>query len=129
MKLTRPTERPWATPSQYWPALQAATAELDPPYGVISLDAFAHNAFDMLDRAHGTPIRVASKSVRVRGIIDAVLALPGYAGVLAYTLPEANWLATASADGPATTTSWSPIPRPTARRCVGSARRLSSPGG
>ena len=81
--------------------MQEATAELDPPYGVISLDALAHNAFDMLDRAAGTPIRVASKSVRVRGIIDAVLALPGYAGVLAYTLPEANWLATASADGPA----------------------------
>jgi len=101
VELTRPTEQPWTTPSRYWPALRAATAELDPPYGVISLDALAHNAFDMLDRAAGTPIRVASKSVRVRGIIDAVLALPGYAGVLAYTLPEANWLATASADGPA----------------------------
>ena len=101
MKLNRPTAQRWNTPSQYWPALQEATAELDPPYGVISLDALAHNAFDMLDRAKGTPIRVASKSVRVRGIIDAVLALPGYAGVLAYTLPEANWLATASADGPA----------------------------
>jgi len=101
VKLNRPTAQPWNTPSQYWPALQEATAELDPPYGVISLDALAHNAFDMLDRAKGTPIRVASKSVRVRGIIDAVLALPGYAGVLAYTLPEANWLATASADGPA----------------------------
>jgi len=101
MKLERPAERPWATPSTYWPGLQAATAELDPPYGVISLDALAHNAFDMLDRAAGTPIRVASKSVRVRGIIDAVLALPGYAGVLAYTLPEALWLATTSADGDA----------------------------
>ena len=39
------------------------------------------------------PLRVASKSVRVRGVLDAVLALPGYAGVLAYTLPEALWLA------------------------------------
>jgi D-serine deaminase-like pyridoxal phosphate-dependent protein len=52
----------------------------------------------MLDRAaaHSSPakpIRVASKSVRVRGIIEAVLAVPGYAGVLAYTLPEALWLA------------------------------------
>jgi len=101
MQLTRPTDRPWTTPSRYWPGLEQATAELDPPYGVISLEALAHNAFDLLDRAGGTPIRVASKSVRVRGIIDAVLALPGYAGVLAYTLPEANWLATASADGAA----------------------------
>ena len=101
MELVRPADRPWTTPSTYWPGLQAATADLDPPYGVISLDALAHNAFDMLDRAKGTPIRVASKSVRVRGIIDAVLALPGYAGVLAYTLPEALWLATSSADGAA----------------------------
>ncbi|GMA91609.1 hypothetical protein GCM10025869_21380 [Homoserinibacter gongjuensis] len=47
----------------------------------------------MLDRAQGTPIRVASKSVRVRGVLDAVLALPGFHGILAYTLPEALWLA------------------------------------
>ena len=103
MRLVRPdaAHTPWSTPSLYWPGLEEATAHLDPPYGVISLDALAHNAFDLLDRAAGTPIRVASKSVRVRGIVDAVLALPGYAGVLAYTLPEANWLATASADGEA----------------------------
>jgi D-serine deaminase-like pyridoxal phosphate-dependent protein len=99
--LSRPSARPWRDPAAYWPGLEAATAELDPPYGVISLLALAHNAFDLLDRAAGTPIRVASKSVRVRAVIDAVLALPGYAGVLAYTLPEANWLATSGADGEA----------------------------
>jgi D-serine deaminase-like pyridoxal phosphate-dependent protein len=103
VKLTRPESARWTTPAQYWPQLAEATAELDPPYGVISLAALAHNAFDMLDRAKGTPIRVASKSVRVRGVLDAVLALPGYAGVLGYTLPEANWLATDSADGAAIT--------------------------
>jgi D-serine deaminase-like pyridoxal phosphate-dependent protein len=101
MRLVRPTTTPWQHPELYWPALEAATAELDPPYGVISLQALAHNAFDMLDRAGGTPIRVASKSVRVRPLIDAVLALPGYAGVLAYTLAEANWLATTSEHGEA----------------------------
>jgi len=103
VKLVRRADRPWQTPATYWPGLQDATVDLDPPYGVISLDALAHNAFDMLDRAAGVPIRVASKSVRVRGVLDAVLALPGYAGVLAYTLPEANWLATTSADGKAIT--------------------------
>jgi D-serine deaminase-like pyridoxal phosphate-dependent protein len=92
--LIAPTDTPWLTPSAYWPSLQVATAELDPPFGVISLPALAHNAFDMLRRAHGTTIRVASKSVRTRGVLDAVLALPGYAGVLAFTLPEALWLAT-----------------------------------
>jgi D-serine deaminase-like pyridoxal phosphate-dependent protein len=94
ISLVPQTATPWLTPSVYWPSLQSATARLDPPYGVISLPALAHNAFDMLRRANGTTIRVASKSVRVRGVLDAVLALPGYAGVLAYTLPEALWLAT-----------------------------------
>jgi D-serine deaminase-like pyridoxal phosphate-dependent protein len=103
VELVRRSERPWQNPAEYWPGLQDATVDLDPPYGVISLEALAHNAFDMLDRAAGVPIRVASKSVRVRGVLDAVLALPGYAGVLAYTLPEANWLATTSADGEAIT--------------------------
>jgi D-serine deaminase-like pyridoxal phosphate-dependent protein len=77
----------------YWGGLSAATASLDTPFGVISAPALAHNAYDMLRRANGTTIRVASKSIRVRGVIDAVLALPGYRGVLAYTLPEALWLA------------------------------------
>ena len=122
MKLVRPTTAAWRDPAQYWPQLAAATADLDPPYGVVSLEALAHNAFDMLDRAHGTPIRVASKSVRVRGIIDAVLALPGYAGVLAYTLPEANWLATSSADGDAITDVV--VAYPTADR--GALRELAS---
>jgi D-serine deaminase-like pyridoxal phosphate-dependent protein len=91
--LDRPAATPWKTPADYWPALQSATAELQPPFGVISLAALAHNAYAMLDRSNGTTIRVASKSVRVREVLDAVLALPGYAGVLAYTLPEALWLA------------------------------------
>jgi len=73
--------------------LTTATAELDPPYGVIFLPALAHNAWELLRRAQGTPIRVASKSIRARGVIDAVLALAGFEGVLAYTLPEAIWLA------------------------------------
>jgi len=102
--LVRPSEaapRPWLAAASYWPAIEAATAHLDPPFGVVSLPALTANAFDMLDRANGTTIRVASKSVRVRGILDAVLALPGYSGVLAYTLPEALWLATSSSAGAA----------------------------
>ena len=91
--LSPPTDSPWLRPAEYWPSLQTATAELDPPFGVISLPALAHNAFDLVRRSHGTTIRVTSKSVRVRGVIDAVLALPGYSGVLAYTLSEALWLA------------------------------------
>ncbi|GAA4829484.1 alanine racemase [Luteimicrobium xylanilyticum] len=88
-----PARAPWATAASYWPSLTAATVDLDPPYATLDLRALAHNAHDMLRRAGGMPIRVASKSVRVRPVLDAVLALDGYAGVLAYTLPEALWLA------------------------------------
>src|SRR5690606_21118670 len=84
---------PWDDPENWWPALTAATHELDAPVGVLAVEALASNAFDLLERAQGMPIRVASKSVRVRGVLDAVLALPGYRGILAYTLPEALWLA------------------------------------
>ncbi|WP_239086506.1 alanine racemase [Catellatospora methionotrophica] len=73
--------------------MNAATAALDPVFGVVNLAALSYNAHDLARRANGVPIRVASKSVRCRGVLDAVLALPGYHGVLAYTLAEALWLA------------------------------------
>lgn len=44
------------------------------------------------------PIRVASKSVRSRPLLERVLARPEYAGILAFTLPEAIWLAQDHAD-------------------------------
>jgi D-serine deaminase-like pyridoxal phosphate-dependent protein len=93
LELTRQKFAPWDDPEDWWPALTAATHELDAPVGVLAVEALASNAFDMLDRAAGLPIRVASKSVRVRGVLDAVLELPGYRGILAYSLAEALWLA------------------------------------
>jgi len=84
---------PWLNPQEYWPGLTEATRGLDTPVGALHLGALRHNTHDMLGRAQGTPIRVASKSLRVRGVLDAVLALPGYRGVLAFTLAEALWLA------------------------------------
>lgn len=83
---------PWLDQERYWTGLSAATSEHAAPVIALGVEAVTHNAFDMLRRAGGLPIRVASKSVRVRGVLDAVLALPGYRGVLAYTLAEANWL-------------------------------------
>ena len=73
--------------------LERATAELDPPFAVVDLDAFWANAADMERRAAPKPIRLASKSVRCRALQERVLARPGFAGTLAYTLPEALWLA------------------------------------
>ena len=95
LDLTAPQANPagWMQPDRWWPALTEATAHLPAPVAVISREALAHNAMDMMVRAGGMPIRVASKSVRVRGVLDAVLALPGYQGILAFTLAEALWLA------------------------------------
>ncbi|MRG60906.1 amino acid deaminase/aldolase [Agromyces sp. CFH 90414] len=84
---------PWTRPDVYWPELTAATRDLDAPVGVLHLGALRHNAADMARRAGGTPIRIASKSIRVRGVIEALLRRPAYHGVLAYTLAEAIWLA------------------------------------
>ncbi|WP_460801180.1 alanine racemase [Microbacterium sp. GXF6406] len=85
--------RAWEQPGRWWPRLTAATEKLSAPVAVIDIDALRHNAMDMLARAGGLPIRVASKSVRVRGILDAVLRIPGYRGILSFSLAEALWLA------------------------------------
>jgi D-serine deaminase-like pyridoxal phosphate-dependent protein len=81
--------------------LDRATADLDPPFAVVDLDALDANAADLVRRAAGKPIRVASKSVRCREVLRRVLARNGFAGVLAYSLAEALWLA--SGDDPVST--------------------------
>ena len=73
--------------------LERATAHLVPTFGVVDHDALLDNAADLVRRANGKPIRLASKSVRSRQVLREVLAMPGYRGVLAYTLAEALWLA------------------------------------
>ena len=73
--------------------LNHATAHLDPPLAVVDLAALRFNASELVRRAAGKRIRVASKSVRSREVLRAVLALDGFSGVLAFTLPEALWLA------------------------------------
>lgn len=78
--------------------LHAATAELDPPLAALDLTALDRNAADLVRRANGTAIRVASKSVRCRAVLERVLgdeltARGGFAGIMAYSLREAIWLA------------------------------------
>ncbi|MEU1624530.1 amino acid deaminase/aldolase [Streptomyces sp. NPDC020096] len=72
-----------------------ATAHLDAPLAVVDLAAFDANADDLVRRAGGKPIRVASKSVRCRALLERVLERDGFAGVMAFTLAEAVWLARA----------------------------------
>lgn len=84
---------PWAEPALYWGAMTDAVSSVSGPVAAVHLAALRYNALDMVVRAGGVPIRVASKSVRVRELLDAVLTIPGYRGILAFTLPEALWLA------------------------------------
>lgn len=73
-------------------AVGARTDAVSTPALVVDLEAFDANAADLVRRAGGTPIRVASKSLRVPALIRRALDTPGFAGVLAYTLGEALWL-------------------------------------
>jgi len=69
-----------------------ATAALDPPLALVDLAAFDRNAADLTRRAAGRPIRVASKSLRCRYLIERALTRPGCQGVMSYSLAEALWL-------------------------------------
>lgn len=71
--------------------LSAATSGLPAPVAVVDLDVFDANALDLVKRADGVPVRVASKSVRVRSLVERALG-HGFAGVMAYSLREALWL-------------------------------------
>lgn len=70
-----------------------ATAHLDAPLAVVDLAAFDANAADLVRRANGKPVRVASKSVRCRALLERALAVEGFAGVMSFTLAESLWLA------------------------------------
>jgi D-serine deaminase-like pyridoxal phosphate-dependent protein len=82
--------------NRLWSRLDTAVAGLpEPPptpIAVVDLDAFDANADDLVRRAGGKPIRVASKSLRVPALLERALAHDGFSGVLAYTLAEALWL-------------------------------------
>lgn len=73
--------------------LDAATADLEPPFAVVDLDAFDHNADALVKRAAGVPLRVASKSIRCRAMVENALQRREFFGVMAYSLAEAVWLA------------------------------------
>ena len=73
--------------------LERLTRDLETPYAVVDGAALAHNTAELVRRAGGVPVRVASKSLRVREILDRTLAHDGYAGVMSYSLAESIWLA------------------------------------
>jgi D-serine deaminase-like pyridoxal phosphate-dependent protein len=88
-----PAPVPAPAPGEAYERYEQAFAETPAPFAFLDLDAVWWNAAGMLRRAAGKPIRVASKSLRCRPMLNRVLDLdPGLQGVLAYTLPEALWL-------------------------------------
>jgi D-serine deaminase-like pyridoxal phosphate-dependent protein len=90
-----PPDQPWRTdPDRYWRSIDEAVGHHDSPVTALSLPALRHNISDLRHRAAGMPLRIASKSLRVRCIIDALVRLDDVVGVLAYDLTEALWLAT-----------------------------------
>lgn len=75
-----------------------ATAKLDAPFAIVDLAAFDANADALVRRAAGKPVRVASKSVRCRALLERVLAREGFSGVMSFTLAESLWLARSGVD-------------------------------
>jgi D-serine deaminase-like pyridoxal phosphate-dependent protein len=73
---------------------ETAFADVEAPFAFVDLDAMWWNAGEMLRRAAGKPIRVASKSLRCRPLLERVLGHDaGFRGLLTFTLPETLWLA------------------------------------
>jgi D-serine deaminase-like pyridoxal phosphate-dependent protein len=80
-------------PARSWEDYERAFAGVDAPFALVDLDVMWANAAEMLGRAAGTPIRVASKSVRCRALLEAILARDdGFRGLMTFTLPESLWL-------------------------------------
>jgi D-serine deaminase-like pyridoxal phosphate-dependent protein len=73
---------------------ESILAGVEAPFAFVDLDAMTANAAEMLGRAAGKPIRVASKSLRCRALQERVLnSDPGFEGSMTFTLPETLWLA------------------------------------
>jgi D-serine deaminase-like pyridoxal phosphate-dependent protein len=80
-------------PERTYEELERVFAGVDAPFAFVDLDAMLANAGELLGRAAGTPIRVASKSVRCRALLTRILQHdPGFRGVMTFTLAESLWL-------------------------------------
>ncbi len=82
------------TPEQTHDSLESIFAEVEAPFAFVDLDAMWANAGAMLERSAGKPVRVASKSIRCRSLIDSILGRDDrFSGLMTFTLPETLWLA------------------------------------
>ncbi len=73
---------------------EAIFEEVEAPFAFVDLDAMWSNSGEMLGRAGDKPIRVASKSLRCRALLERILQRDErFAGLMTFTLPETLWLA------------------------------------
>ncbi len=83
-----------APPNQSHERYERIFAEVEAPFAFVDLDAMWANAAAMLERAGEKPIRVASKSIRCRALLEAILKRDQrFRGLMTFTLPETLWLA------------------------------------
>ena len=69
-------------------------AEIEAPFAFVDLDAMWSNAEEMLGRAGEKPIRIASKSLRCRSLLERILRRDErFRGLMTFTLAETLWLA------------------------------------
>ena len=81
-------------PSQSHDRYERIFASVEAPFAFVDLDAMWANAEAMLERAGGKRIRVATKSIRCRALLEEILRHDqGFSGLMTYTLPETLWLA------------------------------------
>jgi D-serine deaminase-like pyridoxal phosphate-dependent protein len=83
-----------SVPPQTHERYEQVFAEVEAPFAFVDLEAMWGNADSMLERSQGKNVRVASKSVRCRALMEAILGRYGrFRGLMTYTLPETLWLA------------------------------------
>ena len=74
--------------------LEEIFGEVEAPFAFVDLDAMWANGESMLQRAGEKPIRVATKSLRCRPLIEQILDRDDrFQGLMTFTLPETPWLA------------------------------------
>jgi D-serine deaminase-like pyridoxal phosphate-dependent protein len=88
-----PTPLPLPTPMEAYERFESVFGGRQAPFAFLDLDAVWANAADMLRRSRGKPIRIATKSIRSRPVLERIVDLDtGFQGALTFSLPETIWL-------------------------------------
>lgn len=79
--------------STAYQALKQRFAGIQPPFAFLDLDALDTNAASVLQRAGQLPVRIASKSIRCRWVLEYLLRSSAqFQGLMCFTAAEMRWL-------------------------------------